>query len=142
MNRPWQRRDEHRRQWAAESVQALCGAITTHCPSLTATDLRYLASVESWARGEATPQARQRHRKGLSPCLDYTVEDLLQDVGRHPEHLSRQVARALNWAAGASPERLAAIRGTYAARLAELRTVDPRVVALRAARETFERGAA
>ena len=140
MTRPWQRREEHRRQWAAESVEALCGAIVTHC-TLTAADLRYLGAVESWARGEAPPQDRQRHTRGLSLWLGLSVEDLLQDCASHPTHLTRQLSRAF-----AAAERQgadgAAMRSTYAARLAELRQVDPRLVALRTARESFERGAA
>lgn len=138
--RPWQTREEHRRQWAAESVEALCGALVTHC-TLTAVDLRYLGAVESWARGEAPPQDRQRHTKGLSLWLGLTVEDLLQDVARHPTHLTRQLSRAF-----AAAERQGAdgptLRSTYAARLADLRREDPRLVALREARESFERGAA
>lgn len=138
--RPWQTREEHRRQWAAESVEALCGALTAHC-TLTEVDLCYLGAVESWARGEASAMARQRHTKGLSLWLGLSVEDLLQDVARHPTHLTRQLARAF-----AAAERQGAdgpaLRSTYAARLADLRREDPRLVALREARETFERGAA
>ena len=141
MTRPWQTREEHRRQWAAESVEALCGAITAHVPNLSVVDLRYLGAVESWARGEAPPQDRQRHTKGLSLWLGLSVEDLLQDVARHPTHLARQLARAF-----AAAERQGVdgptLRSTYAARLADLRREDPRLVALRAARESFDRGAA
>ncbi len=142
MTRPWQRRDEHRRQWAAESVEALCGAICAHYPALTPTDLAYLGSVESWARGEAHRHARQRHRKGLSLWLDATVEDLLQDVGRHPEHLTRQLSRAIRATVPGGGAAEAAMRSTYGARLAELRREDPRLVALREARMTFDRGQA
>lgn len=140
MSRPWQTRREHRQQWAAESVEALCGALVTHC-TLTAVDLRYLGAVESWARGEAPPQDRQRHTKGLSLWLGLTVEDLLQDVARHPTHLPWQTTRAMAWAEKHGAD-FATIRSTYAARLAELRREDPRITALREAGAAFDRGAA
>jgi hypothetical protein len=98
MTRPWQRRQGHLKQAAAECIEALAGTLAAHLPDATAAELEYLAAVEAWARGEMGAHKLAAVHRGLGhPCC-CGMGDIVADVGAHPTHLTVRVVGAVRYA--------------------------------------------
>lgn len=101
MKRPWQSRRGHVTQAAAESMEALAGALAAHLPNATEAEARYFAAVEEWARGEMGPRRLAQRHRDLGTPLCCGLADLIADVGAHPTHLQGRVSAVVRWLVGA-----------------------------------------
>ncbi len=119
MIRPWQRRQEHLKQAAEECIEALAGTLAAHVPDLTEAEARYLAAVETWARGEMGARGLADTYRALGyPCC-CNLRDIQADVGAHPTHLAGRVLGALRYANSRGAPPIETLRDTYEARRRE-----------------------
>jgi len=119
MKRPWQSRRGHVTQAAAESMEALAGALAAHLPNATEAEARYFAAVEEWARGEMGPRRLAQRHRDLGTPLCCGLADILADVGAHPTHLAARVLGALRYAHSRGAPPITTLRDTYEARRRE-----------------------
>lgn len=145
MNRPWQRRQGHLKQAAAECIEALAGTIAAHLANITPAEAQYLAAVEQWARGEMGAQKLAAAHRSLGHPRCCGLADLIADVGAHPTHLQGRVSAVGRWLVGAGvpakdvldtyeARRRECLRASLAAAMAApASTPDPIAAELRAA---------
>lgn len=126
MKRPWQTTAAHRRQCAAESVEAMAATLSGCLPGLDDGEREWLSAIGKWARCELSV----RHLRCVSVCLGnplaaFDLLTMIRVVSESPGELAPQMGKVWTAATERGASR-AALHKTYMDRLRELTEGDRR----------------
>jgi hypothetical protein len=86
MTRPWQRREQHRRQGSAQAVEALCVVMAQHLPRLGDAGRAYLDTLGAWCRGDAKTRALSVASNAVDSNAVSRVQSTVDRIAQYPTH--------------------------------------------------------